>query len=175
MMRWPTCGNLRRSCSAAAYDGTAVAYKPRDGPACDIALHRLSPEKHSVSKPRRRVDQPYQGACGRQMICRPEFRKDRCLRNSTGTHDLESAPICAVIVNMWELVAAAAAGLNAGAGLYVAMAEHPAGLEAGPSTYWNFFPKVSTKAVALSTTLSLLTAGGAAAAYFSGKRCRQLL
>lgn len=76
---------------------------------------------------------------------------------------------------MWELVAAAAAGLNAGAGLYVAMAEHPAGLEAGPSTYWNFFPKVSTKAVALSTTLSLLTAGGAAAAYFSGKRFRHLL
>lgn len=73
---------------------------------------------------------------------------------------------------MWELIAAAAAGLNAGAGLYVALAEHPAGLEAGPSTYWAFFPKVSAKAVGLSASLSLLTAAGAAVAYFSGESLR---
>lgn len=70
---------------------------------------------------------------------------------------------------MWELIAAAAAGLNAGSGLYIAAAEHPAGLEAGVATYWSFFPKVSTKAVTLSTTLSVLTAAGAAAAYFTGE------
>lgn len=69
---------------------------------------------------------------------------------------------------MWELIAAAAAGLNAGAGLYVAAVGHPGSLEAGVPTYWTLFPKVSNKSASLSLSLSVLATAGAAAAYFAG-------
>ncbi|GAB4820292.1 hypothetical protein N2152v2_007338 [Parachlorella kessleri] len=53
---------------------------------------------------------------------------------------------------MWDLVATAAAGLHAGAGV---------------GEYWALFPKSSTRGLTLSNVLSVASFGAALGAYFS--------
>lgn len=68
---------------------------------------------------------------------------------------------------MWSLVATAAAGLNAGAGLASILVEHPAGLETGIGEYWALFPKSANRGMTLSNALSALACGAALGAYFT--------
>lgn len=72
---------------------------------------------------------------------------------------------------MWCLVATAAAGLNAGAGLHCILIESvptssdPTLLE----SYWNVAKATTNKKISLSSTLSTAAAAAALAAYFAGR------
>jgi hypothetical protein len=70
---------------------------------------------------------------------------------------------------MWELVATAASGLEAGAGLYAALVEGPSlASDTDSDTRWRVFAATSGPQLALSSGLGIASAGAALLAHYRG-------